>query len=424
LPGTAGEIAKSPITTDPSARPRNEGDGSDGDGIADGPRGNLVRQARALRSLLVGNVSRAEVERRLADETVAAVAGAGLFSMLVPRRFGGLQTDMRTVLEVTRELAQGCGSTSWVVALLNHAAWIAALGPDRLQQDVWGANPAARIACAFGGTVETHHAQGGVRVTGEWPTCSGCLHADWGVLGVPVVDAGNAVTGRGFACIPMPDLSIRDTWFVVGMRGTGSHTLVARDVFVPHHRIMSFSGLLDADYLTPHKDEAVYRTAFIPAIAGILAGPQLGLATRALELVLEDAPRRGVAATIYSRRSDSPTVQIAVARAAMLIDTAHFHAYRAIDVIDGAARAGRNLAHVERARARMDTGYVADTVREAIRLMCAANGTASFAESNPLQRIWRDCEVASSHAGVCPEINAEIYGRALLGVTQPITPLL
>jgi alkylation response protein AidB-like acyl-CoA dehydrogenase len=272
--------------------------------------------------------------------------------------------------------------------------------------------------------VETRLAQGGVRITGEWPTCSGCLHADWGVLGVPVVNGENAVTGRGFACIPTCDLSVRDSWFVTGMRATGSHTLVARDVFVPHHRIMSFPRLVDGDYPTPHKDEAVYRTAFIPAVAGILAGPQLGLATRALELVVEGAPRRGVAATIYTRRSDSPTVQVAVARAAMLIDTAHFHAYRAVDAIDGAARSGRILSPLDRARARMDTGYVAETAREAIRLLCAANGTASFAESNPLQRIWRDCEVASSHAGVCPEINAEIYGRALLGVTQPITPLL
>ena len=69
-------------------------------------------------------------------------------------------------------------------------------------------------------------------------------------------------------------------------------------------------------------------------------------------------------------------------------------------VFDGLARE----PYTERARIRMDTGYVAQTAREAVRVLCSAHGASSFAESSPLQRIWRDLEVCSRHAVVSPEI--------------------
>ncbi len=208
------------------------------------------------------------------------------------------------------------------------------------------------------------------------------------------------------------------------MKGTGSNTLVAQELFIPDHRIVSVPGLLAGDYLTPHKDEALYRSSFVPAGALVLIGPHLGLAARALEFVVEKASTRGIAYTTYDRQVTAPTVQFAVAKAAILIDTAHLHAYRAADAIDSAARSGEAFSYVERARMRMDTGYVAETAREAIRILCSAHGASSFAESSPLQRIWRDAEVASRHAIINPEINAEIYGRALLGLTENITALV
>lgn len=391
---------------------------------AHSPRADLVARARALVPLLERNAAKAETERRLTSEVVAALGEAKMFRILQPRRFGGWEADFGTALAVTSELAKGCGSTAWVVSLMNSFAWTTSLSPERLQQEIWGANPDARMAGAFAGAAESRHMEGGFRVTGKWVASSGCLHADWGVVGIPIVDAQDKVVGRGLAFIPIRELGIQDTWFVAGMKATGSNTLVADGVPVPSHRVVSMPALLAGDYPTPHKDEALYRSTFVPAVASMLVGLQIGLASRALELVIESAPKRPVAHTFYASRTVAPTVQIAVARAAMLIDTATFHAYRAVDAIDEAARSGRLLTYLERTRSRMDTGYVAETAREAIRLLCAANGTSSFSESNPLQRIWRDSEVASSHAGVYPEINAEIYGRALLGLSENISALI
>jgi 3-hydroxy-9,10-secoandrosta-1,3,5(10)-triene-9,17-dione monooxygenase len=387
-------------------------------------RAELVGRAREVASVLVGNAERTERDRRVAEENIVAIRQAGLSRLLVPRRFGGLEADFRTQLEVTRELAKGCGSTAWVFSLGNFAAWIAGLGSDRLQKDVWESDPHARFSGGLAGTSESRTVDGGIIVSGKWAWATGCFHATWATLGVPDVDAAGQVVGHSLAFVPMNQVSIEETWFMAGMRGTGSNTIVAHEVFVPSHRLISVSDLLGGDCPTPHRDEALYHSAFGPAAITGLIGPQLGLAARALELVLENAPKRGIANTIYASRTMAPTVQLAVARAATLIDTAQLHAYRMADSIDNAARTGAPLSYLERARARMDGGHVVHTCREAIRILCSANGASSFAESNPLQRIWRDCEVAGNHAAANPDINAEIYGRALLGVTERVTPLI
>ncbi len=390
----------------------------------DSPHADLIKRARELVPLLARNAAQAESQRRLTDEVVAALEEAGLFRMLQPRRFGGFEADFRTVFAVTSELAKGCASTAWLVALMGNLSWIIGLGPDRLQQDIWGENPAARGAGSFAGSAESRGVEGGLRVSGKWLTSSGCLHAHWAAVGVPLLDAADQVVGRGLALVPMRELSIQETWFTAGMRATGSNTIVADDVFVPSHRILSMTDLIAGDYATPHKDEALYRSAFIPVVATILATVQLGLAMRALELVIESAPKRAVAHTIYASRTEAPSIQMAVARAAMLIDTARFHVRHAAEAIDEAAQAGRKPEYLERARSRMEAGYISETAREAIRILCQANGSATFADTNPLQRIWRDSETAASHAGLQPDINAEIYGRALLGLTENISQLV
>ena len=50
--------------------------------------------------------------------------------------------------------------------------------------------------------------------------------------------------------------------------------------------------------------------------------------------------------------------------------------------------------------------------------------SAGFAEASPLQRIWRDAAVASRHAVVLPAVGYELYGKALLGVKNDVTPLI
>lgn len=387
-------------------------------------RADLVGRAREIVPVLARNAARTESDRRVGEENITLIDDAGLFSIMKPRRLGGLETDMRTKLEISRELARGCGSTSWTATLMNVCAFFGGLFPEQAQRDVWADAPGDRIAGVLAPTAEAANVDGGYRVSGSWGWASGCLHAQWAVVGFPVPDAHGEIVDQGLALVPMADLSIEDTWFVAGMRGTGSNTLVARDVFVPDHRVMSIPAAIGGRYGTEHTDEVLYRSAFVPVAAIVLAGPQLGLAQAALDMVIEKAPKRSVSYTFYDTQTDAPTFQLAVAKAASLVDAAHLFAYRAAADIDQAAADGVYPDYAARARVRMDTGAAIENAREAIRTLVSAHGAGSFAEASPLQRIWRDSEVASRHAVVSPAISSEVYGRALLGLTDGVTALV
>lgn len=70
----------------------------------------------------------------------------------------------------------------------------------------------------------------------------------------------------------------------------------------------------------------------------------------------------------------------------------------------------------------MDNGQAALLCRRAINRCLSINGAFSFALVNPLQRIWRNSETASRHALVFPEMGAEVYGKVLFGIEDPIQP--
>ena len=384
----------------------------------------LLERAAALRPVLERNAAKGEEDRRIADESIDALVEAGLFKITVPLRFGGHEVDIRTKLEVSAAVAEGDGATGWVLALINVCHWLVGLYRDQAQQDIFGADPDARVCGVLAPSVETRREDGGLVVSGRWPWASGSLHATWGLVGVLDRDAAGAITEHALALIPMTDLAVEDTWFVAGMKGTGSNTLVADEVLVPDHRLLSVPKAIENEYPTEHADEPLYRSSFIPVLALILVGPQLGLARAARDLVIAKAPSRAISYTSFERQTDSVAFQVEVARAAMMVDTAHLHAFRAAGEIDAAARRGEKLDYVTRARVRADTGYTAETVRGAIDRLVSAHGASSFADSSPMQRIWRDANTASRHAVVSPTVSLEVYGKALLGVDNDVTDLV
>ncbi len=390
----------------------------------EGLRKALVERANALRPLLEANAAQTEADRRVPEENISAIREAGLFRIMVPKRFGGLETDIRTKMEVSAALAKGCGSTAWVTTLLNVCSFFVGQTSAECQEEVWGKNPEARVAGVFAPLATTRRVDGGLIVTGKWPWSSGCLHADWALVGIPVVNEAGEPVDQGMAVIPMAECTIEETWFTAGMKGTGSNTICATEVFVPDHRILSVGQSLNGVTGTPYKEEVLYRSAMIPVAALILVGPVMGLVQRALEFVIEKSTKRSISYTFYTKQTESPSFQLAIADAAILIDTVWLHCLRAADDIYRAAEQNRFPSYTERARIRMDTGYAAERAREAMDILLSAHGASSFAEASPLQRLWRDLETCTRHAVVSPEISREVYGKALLGIEGGVTALV
>jgi alkylation response protein AidB-like acyl-CoA dehydrogenase len=385
---------------------------------------DLIGRAASLRPLLEQNAEEADRRRRLPDVTVQALKNQGLCRLMVPKRFGGYETDIHTYIAVMAELGRGCGATSWVVSLVNVCAWLAGLFPERAQQDIWGAQPDAWIAGSLAPHGEATPVDGGWRVTGRWMWASGCLHAQWAACGIHMKDDQGGMANLGLSLMPMTELGIEDTWFMAGMKGTGSNTILANEVFVPEHRFLPYPAAFEGRYRTEFTDETVYRAALVPITVLILIGSQLGIARAALDHTIAYASKRGITHTNYGRQRESAGFQILVADAAMKIETAHLHAFRAADDLDRASQSDRHPDLTERARVRTDTALVAKYCREAVELLVSAHGTSSLSDANRMQRLWRDVHVASHHAITEWQVNLEIYGKALLGIEPNITPLI
>ncbi len=390
-------------------------------------RDELIERAASLRPILERNAGEAELARRIPQENIDALRDAGLLKVTVPRRYGGYEVPVGTKLAVSEAVARsGCGSTAWVATLINVCNWMGSLLPEQGQDDIWGANPDARVAGVLDPSSDVTKVDGGYRVSGKWPWASGSWHADWVLIGIEVPDAAGNVVDQALAFAPIADISIEETWFVAGMKGTGSNTIVAEDIFIPEHRLYSVPRAIQNEYATPFKDELAYRQSFIPVLTLVLGGPQLGLGQAALDFVLSKAAKRGITYTQYGRQVESTAFQLEVARAATLLDTARLHLRRGAEDVERAAEAEEAMDYVMRARVRADTGYAVKRVLQSIDTLVSAHGASSFADISPLQRIWRDANTAGRHAVVDPAVNAEVYGKALVGVPYEdnITPLI
>lgn len=384
----------------------------------------VIERVRQIQPLLADNAAQGEQDRRVVEDSITALVDAGAFKIAQPKRYGGYESSMRAMLDLSSAVGEADGGTAWVVTLCNVCAWMLGLFPQQAQDDVWGNNPDAKVSGVVAPTGETTKVDGGYRVSGRWYYNSGSWHADWAEVGIPITDENGEAVDQGLALIPREDLELEETWFVAGMRSSGSNCLIATDVFVPEHRVLSVPAAIEGEYGTEHTDEVLYRSAFVPILSLVLAGPQLGMGRKVLEIVRGKAAKKAISYTYYTAQSDSVAFQLQLSRAAMLIDTAHLHAYRAADDIDRAAEAGTYLDFTTRARVRADTSWVLDSVTKAIDELLFAHGAGSFAEVNPLQRLWRDSAVAARHAVTLPAVGYEIHGKALLERDDQITPLI
>lgn len=384
----------------------------------------LAQTALDLVPLLEAEAADTERLGHLTDKSATALRRAGLLSLFAPREFGGHEAGLAASVEVFTLLGRACGSSAWVSMLLSGGSYLAAHLGDRARREVWGDDPTSAVCGGFGQADSARRVSGGLLVSGRWRPLSGIRQASWAIVGVPLCDETGVVTDRGLALFPMSAGTIEKSWHVAGMQGTGSDTLAVDEVFVPDHRILSFSRLLAGDYNRHRGIGSIYKASTIPFITATMAGPLLGMADAALDYTRDRlAHGKGLAGTFYLDAVESPGVRFSVADAAHRIDTARLHAARAVAEIEDSLTANTPLTELQRARVRMDVATTGRAAVESVRLLLDAGGSSSFTLDRPIQRIWRDLEVASRHQLIGYDLAREVYAHGVLGLGDPVTAM-
>jgi alkylation response protein AidB-like acyl-CoA dehydrogenase len=365
----------------------------------------LLERAHKLVPSLRERAVRADVERKVPPESITDMRDAELLDVLLPRALGGSEVDFSVFSAITRLLATGCGSTAWVYAILAETAWIAALFPQKAQEEVWEDRRALFCASVvpYG---RARKVEGGYRLTGRWQYLSGSDYATWVVLHANV--EGESSIGT---LVRRTELNMIDDWQVLGLAGTGSKAGAAADLFVPAWRTLPWSTLLDgtAPGRAVHPD---YLLARVPRnfVTPFSLNPVIvGLATRALELATELMRKQTAAPAL----PDWAAMQSKFADATMDVELANLIISTYAQRNDAVLRAGTPITEQDIAITRMRGSRAATLAKQAVEKIAAISGSKFVYDANPLQLILRDALTAASHRSSSWELAALSYCAGL-----------
>jgi alkylation response protein AidB-like acyl-CoA dehydrogenase len=378
-------------------------------------REQLVQRASELVPLLRKHAAWSEENRRLHEESIEALADAGIFRMRVPARYGGYESDTRTLVDVAVELGRADGSTAWTASVYWIPTWMTCMFPDQVQDEVFS-TPDVRVCGTLSPSAMAVPTDGGIVVNGKWGFVSGALHSHWQEI-VAILIGGEGEPMPVVALAPMSDLQIIDDWYTSGMKGSGSISTVATDLFVPQERVLPIGAILQGISASPQNaDTAIYRAPMLPVASASSVGCVLGLAKAAKEAFFERLPDRKITYTGYDKQAKAPLTHLQTAAAVQKIDEAEFHAHRLAALVDTKGAENAPWTVEERVRARADLGAVCGLGKEAVDILASASGGSSIYSDQPIQRIARDINAVTMHALMHPDTNAELYGRILCGL--------
>lgn len=379
-------------------------------------RERLVERASQLAPLLRKNAAWAEENRRQSDETIEALADAGIFKMRVPARFGGYESDTQTLVDVGAELGRADGSPSWVASVYWIPTWMAGLFPDEAQDEVF-ATPDVRICGTLSPSAMAAPGDGGgIVVNGKWGFITGAHHSHWQEI-VAILISPDSEPMPIIALAPMSELTLVDDWHTSGLQGTGSISTIAQDLYIPKARWMPLPVVLEGRSASKQNaGSTMYRAPMLPVASASSVGTMVGLAKAARDTFFERLPERKITYTNYDSQSQAPLTHLQVADAVMRIDEAEFHAHRLAGLVDSKCAEGAGWTILERVQARADMGLVVRRAKEAVDIFGTASGGSSIYTGVPIQQIQRDISAVSLHALMHPDTNAELYGRVLCGL--------
>ncbi len=248
---------------------------------------DVIAKAEGIVQALRETAIESEEARKLSPKAVDLIRDAGLTRIVSPASHGGYQLSLRELVDAERVIAHGCSAASWVLMVTGAHTFIAGRLPQRGLDDVFGKDPGVLIP----GVPSTRpgkarRVEGGYVVSGRWRFASGADRGEWLIVGSQGTEGGgeDSCPDQLFF-VPKAEVTIEDTWFMLGLRGTGSNDVLLDEVFVPDHRsIPAFRAMIGT---VPGVETGLYRLPIQASLAVLLLGPIVGMAERLLELVIE-----------------------------------------------------------------------------------------------------------------------------------------
>ena len=374
----------------------------------------FLERVREIAPIITEHAAEAERKRRLSQPVFEAMRDAGLYRMWVPRALGGYEVDPVTAMKVFEAVTRLDSAAGWNLQIATAAAMAMAYLPDAGAKEICSESP--QIAGALFPPGRAVPVDGGYRLSARCPFVSGCHHASWYLSPTHIMDGDSPRLDENgqevvlWAFYEAEAGEILDTWHTMGMRGTGSHDIVAEDVFVPEHRMARPRPLTDPGQAFRGP---LYRTTIWPAVAA-LAPPALGIAQSAIELLIELGSKKKPNYFAHSL-GERPVVQSQLAEAEAIVGAARAYQYESLNEAYESALEGRLINEQQKIKAHLATCYAIRSSADAVDLVCRAAGTTAIRETSALEKHFRDVQVITKHAHASTA-RYESLGQLMLGL--------
>jgi indole-3-acetate monooxygenase len=360
---------------------------------------NLLTNISELAPHISSRAAEIEAGRRVPPDLVEALRSIGVFRMFVPQSHGGLELNLPAALEIIATLSRIDGSVGWTAMISGGCDMFAPLLARDTYEQVYRNGPDVIIAGSAQPAGTAEMTADGWRVNGRWPFASGCQHADW-MFGLCVMtERGKPLSGpaekegspllRGFF-LPACDWQIEDTWYVAGLKGTGSHHITLRDTVVPAG---NFFDLVNG---VPCLPGPLYQA--VPQLLPLMHGSSsVGMAEGALDelIQLANTGRQQLQAAVPMRNSE--TFQGELGRVAAELRAARAFLQAQAKSHWRHALAGTLKDEALLTQATQTATWLATTCVRGADACFALGGASAIYEASPLQRRLRDLHTAAQH---------------------------
>ena len=368
---------------------------------------SYLESFRKLAPLIAEHRGAFDRERRLPDEVFEALADAGLFRLWLPRSLGGPELSPLEFMRVVEAAAALDGSVGSLVGNGGGMSRVGGYLPSAVTRD-WFSNRRTFIVSATGAVGSASAVDGGYRVSGRWPFGSGAPHATH-FMGLATVGGNLAPEQQRLCCyFDRQQVTVHDTWYVSGLRGTGSSDFEVREAFVPAHLVHPFVGHV------PVQPSLLYRMPPLSVFAWTVSVVPLGQVRGAIDAFVALASTR-------SRRDgpgllrDREAVQATVGRVEAMHGAARALLVEAMTELMTVTDIGGDRLVQARARLRAASAHAAESALRIVEMLAADAGSTAIFESCPLERAVRDVQAAVKHVAMNPS-SYVLTGRLSLGL--------
>jgi 3-hydroxy-9,10-secoandrosta-1,3,5(10)-triene-9,17-dione monooxygenase len=392
----------------------------------------MVERARALHDVIRAEAEAAEAAGGYSAELHRRFVDAGFFRIVQPRRYGGYGFSVETFFRVIMAVSEAHTATGWNLSLGSaHTLQVCAYFSEEAQDEIFAGSgyfSAPHRAAPVGRATPV---DGGYRIDGRWEYASGITHASHFIATSIGPAPGGGPDVVLAPLVPIDRVTVLGDWGgeqSLGLRASGSNTVLVDGVFVPSHLVEPYDW---AEVELAPEGPKGYRVHGDP----MYLGRTLTIYYGELASLLVGAGRSSVAEYERLMRERGTSFPPVVPR----MESDHHlrwlgHARRRVEAAEAlvimAARGHRERGERWASHGEPFTPADDDHLRglltqagtlatEAVELLFKTAGSRAIRPGSILQRNFRDVATAATHPAANYDAVAEMSSRMRLGLPVP-----